>query len=400
MISKKITAVVLTVAVLICTIFCCYLTVSADGTAADTVIINGVEYVETFFDDFNGTKLDTSKWSLCPEWDRQGASHWNNDMTSLDGNGNLLLKADYISGSNLLQCGAIRTKGKFNQARGYFEIRCKLQSTDGFWSAFWMFPESGCQTPNNSGDPYRIPGGTDGTEIDIFEQVNANSPAHNGKNRVFQHALHWDGYSSAHRSTSRMKANEARDININDGEYHTFALDWSKDKYDFYVDGKLSNTIKASEIIGMDSKDFDTETSKVASYLKISLESSTGWSGRPTSEDLPGVFTVDYVRAYQRVEYLEEQQTTTAAPTTTSAPTTTAVPTTEPTTAAPVVYGDCNSDDEINLLDLIAIRKHLAKWNTVIDEKAADCNADGNVDLLDLILMRKYLTKWDVKLGG
>ncbi|MEE1018171.1 MAG: hypothetical protein UH824_01675, partial [Acutalibacteraceae bacterium] len=96
MISKKITAVVLTVAVLICTIFCCYLTVSADGTAADTVIINGVEYVETFFDDFNGTKLDTSKWSLCPEWDRQGASHWNNDMTSLDGNGNLLLKADYI----------------------------------------------------------------------------------------------------------------------------------------------------------------------------------------------------------------------------------------------------------------------------------------------------------------
>ncbi|MGN0114054.1 MAG: family 16 glycosylhydrolase [Acutalibacteraceae bacterium] len=393
MISKKITAAVLSIAVTLSALFCCYLTVSADNTAEnDTVIINGVEYVETFFDDFNGTKLDTSKWSLCPEWDRQGASHWNNDMTSLDGNGNLLLKADYISGSDLLQCGAIRTKGKFNQARGYFEIRCKLQSTDGFWSAFWMFPESGCQTPDNSGNPYKIPGGTDGTEIDIFEQVNANAPAHNGKSRVFQHALHWDGYGSAHRSTSKSKSKDARSIDINDGEYHTFALDWSKDKYDFYVDGKLSNTIKASEIIGEGSEDFDTETSKVASYLKISLESSTGWSGKPTDEDLPGVFTVDYVRAYQRVEYLDEQQTTTSAPTT-------AAPTTEPTTAAPVVYGDCNSDEKVNLLDLIALRKRLAKWNIVIDETAADCNADSEVDLLDLILLRKYLAKWNVTLG-
>ena len=63
-------------------------------------------------------------------------------------------------------------------------------------------------------------------------------------------------------------------------------------------------------------------------------------------------------------------------------------------------FGDLNSDGNFNLLDLIAMRKHLAKWNTVIDEKAADCNVDGNVDLLDLILMRKYLAKWDVKLGG
>lgn len=396
MFFKKITAAVLSIAVTLSTLFCCYLTVSADGTTAEnTVIINGVEYVETFFDDFDGTKLDTSKWSLCPEWNRQGASKWNDDMTSLDGNGNLLLKADYISGSNLLQCGAIRTKGKFNQARGYFEIRCKLQSTDGFWSAFWMYPENGSQTPDNSGNPYRIPGGTDGTEIDIFEQVNANAPAHNGKNRVFQHALHWDGYSDAHRSTSKMKANEARDIDINDGEYHTFALDWTKDEYVFYVDGKLSNRIKASEIIGNDSEDFDTETSNVDTYLKISLESSTGWSGKPTAEDLPGVFTVDYVRAYQRVEYLDEQPTT--APTT-AAPTT-AAPTTEPTTAAPIIYGDLNGDDKINLLDLIALRKRLAKWNIVIDEKAADCNADGEVDLLDLILLRKYLARWDVTLG-
>ena len=191
-----------------------------------------------------------------------------------------------------------------------------------------------------------------------------------------------------------MKANEARDIDLYDGEYHTFALDWTKDEYIFYVDGKLSNKISASSIIGFDSEDFDTETSNVDTYMKISLESGN-WSGAPTSQDLPGVFTVDYVRAYQRVEYLDEQATTTAAPTT--KPATTAPTTTEPIPS--VNYGDLNSDDKINLLDLIAMRKYLAKWNVTVDTAAADCNADGKINLLDLILLRKYLAKWNVSFG-
>ena len=29
----------------------------------------------------------------------------------------------------------------------------------------------------------------------------------------------------------------------------------------------------------------------------------------------------------------------------------------------PVTYGDVNGDGDINLLDLIALRKYLAKWN-------------------------------------
>ena len=63
------------------------------------------------------------------------------------------------------------------------------------------------------------------------------------------------------------------------------------------------------------------------------------------------------------------------------------------------IYGDTNGDNKLNLLDLIVLRKHLAKWSVDIKLTAADCNADGNVNLMDLILLRKYLAKWDVKLG-
>lgn len=68
-------------------------------------------------------------------------------------------------------------------------------------------------------------------------------------------------------------------------------------------------------------------------------------------------------------------------------------------TVPTVSCGDVNSDGKVNLLDLIAMRKHLAKWSISIDEAAADCNADGKVNLMDLILLRKYLAKWDVVLG-
>lgn len=70
-----------------------------------------------------------------------------------------------------------------------------------------------------------------------------------------------------------------------------------------------------------------------------------------------------------------------------------------PTDPSTVIYGDCNGDEKINLLDLLCMRKYLAKWNITIDENAADCNCDSKVNILDLILMRKYLAKWNVVLG-
>ena len=39
-------------------------------------------YVQTFYDDFSGTKLDTKKWEKCPEWQRQDVGgYWKNDCS-------------------------------------------------------------------------------------------------------------------------------------------------------------------------------------------------------------------------------------------------------------------------------------------------------------------------------
>ena len=54
-------------------------------------------------------------------------------------------------------------------------------------------------------------------------------------------------------------------------------------------------------------------------------------------------------------------------------------------------YGDLNNDGKVNLLDVIAMRKYLARWTITIDEEAADANQDGKINLLDLIMMRKVI---------
>jgi len=64
-----------------------------------------------------------------------------------------------------------------------------------------------------------------------------------------------------------------------------------------------------------------------------------------------------------------------------------------------IVYGDVNGDGEVNVLDAVLIKKHLAKFNVTIDEKAADVNVDNAVDVLDAVLLLKRLANMDVVLG-
>ena len=251
-------------------------TVNKDDTVRT---INGQNYVRTFYDEFEGKDLDSTKWEKCPEQYRQSNySKWDDNLTKLDGKGHLVLSANYVEGDSALHCGAIRTRKKdysydlFNQKYGYFEISAKLQSKKGFWSAFWLMPD---QIDRG------VVGGADGTEIDIFE-------AFDPVNKRINHAIHWDGYGSKHK-----KIDYNAKSNVYDGKYHTFALDWSKDSYVFYIDGKKTYTITSKQ----------AKICEYADYLKISLESGA-WTGKPKKADMPDSISVDYVKVYQRKAYL------------------------------------------------------------------------------------------------
>ncbi len=214
-------------------------------------------------DEFDGTKLDESKWEIAEGPRRDG--FWSRKAISLDGKGNLVISA-LKDGDKFLD-GCVRTRGKYEPAFGYFVARTKFQKEEGHWTAFWTYTPS----VGKIGDE-----GRDGTEIDIMEKPSLDDE--------MNHALHWDGYGKEHKS----KAHMFKVPGIMEG-YHDFALWWTPEEYVFYVDGKETWRTKAGGVC------------QVPVYLKLSDEIGE-WAGDIKKAKLPDHFYVDYVRVYDLVD--------------------------------------------------------------------------------------------------
>jgi beta-glucanase (GH16 family) len=214
-------------------------------------------------DEFEGDKLDASKWDI-PEYKRRDG-YWSQKAISLDGQGHLVMSV--LKEGNKFFDGCIRTKGRFQHSFGYYVARIQLQKQPGHWSAFWLY--DACV--GKVGDE-----GRDGTEIDIMEKPWLDDR--------LNYALHWDGYGKAHKS----KGTVVKVPGVSEG-WHTFGLWWKADEYVFYVDGKETWRSNAGGVC------------QVPLYIKLSDEIGN-WAGDIAKAKLPDRFLVDYVRVYDLVE--------------------------------------------------------------------------------------------------
>lgn len=236
------------------------------------IVVDGKTFILSFEDDFNGDTLDSTKWEKGPQQKRQDLNnYWDDSMVSLDGGGNLVIEMSYDKENDRFLSGAVRSRGKFEQAYGYFEIRCKVNNVPGYWTAFWLMGDS---VSDETG------GGRNGTEIDIMETPYFNT-------KQVQNTLNWDGYGYRHKSSGNVS-----DIDIYDGEYHTFSLLWTEDEYVFYTDGEETWRTDAAAALG---------TCEVPLFIKISSETGS-WTGTPDPESLPDKMLTDYVRVYKQAE--------------------------------------------------------------------------------------------------
>ena len=211
-------------------------------------------------DEFDGSKLDETKWVYRPDGKRKDG-WWSRKAVNLDGQGHLAIKT-FKEGDKVVD-GCITTQGKFEHAFGYYVARIQFQKQPGHWSAFWI---TGPGVHKVGED------GRDGTEIDIMEKPWLDD-------RV-QHTFHWDGYGKAHKSEGKV----IHSPDVMDG-FHTFAIWWSPDVYVFYVDGKETWRTKGGG------------PCQVPEYILLSDEIGK-WAGDIAKARLPDEFLVDYVRVY------------------------------------------------------------------------------------------------------
>lgn len=223
----------------------------------------GLQFKLIWHDEFDGEKLDQTKWECPPDAPRRDG-WWMRKAVSLDGNGHLVMKT-FKEGDRYID-GCVRTRGKFEHAFGYYVARIKLHKEPGHWPAFWLMGKS----VGRVGDE-----GRDGTEIDVMEK-----PWLDGR---VCHALHWDGYGEHHQSASHKP-----EIPGLMKDWHTYALWWKPDEYVFYVDGKETWRTSAGGVC------------QAPLFIKLTDEIGQ-WAGDIKKANLPDQFLVDYVRLYDLV---------------------------------------------------------------------------------------------------
>jgi len=195
-------------------------------------------FSQDFFDDFNGSKLNDSKWT-------KANSKWGVTAKGTNGgvipenvfvkNGNLVIRAhgNFYKGTvsghdqNIKVGGAVFTKKSF--ASGSYEVKAKICPQLGALSAFWTY-----YYENDSCNH----------EVD-FEFPGRNQAPNTSETSDLNWGLmtNWQGVSdSMHRNVDMYFGNQT------DGNYHLYRFEWhtgsdtQKARVEWYYDNKLLHT--------------------------------------------------------------------------------------------------------------------------------------------------------------
>jgi beta-glucanase (GH16 family) len=230
-------------------------------------------------DEFNGPAgqvADASSWSFDVgedwgnaqlEYDTDRASN-----ASLDGSGNLVITArrESFRGRQFTSARLI-TKGKRAFKYGRIEGRMKLPRGRGMWPAFWML---GADFPATS---WPAAG-----EIDIMEYRGQEPSTVVG-------SLHGPGYSGGAARTKSKTLTAAR----LDNSFHVYAVEWTPEKIEHYIDGELYFTTTKADVPGpwVFDKPF---------FILLNLAVGGNFVGAPDDITVfPQQFVVDWVRVYE-----------------------------------------------------------------------------------------------------
>jgi len=268
-----------------------------------SLLPEGYNWELAWSDEFDGTELDESKWMYRLNfWGKPFPAYCDKGV-SLDGKGNVVFtpvkmedgricSAQLQTGSNTFDipkpnyenavngCGDNNfwpfgklPKPTFMHRYGYYEVRCRFQQTDGWWSAFWLQASA----IGTTYDP-----AWSGVEVDIIEHFG---------NFEMASGNFYGGYGEDLKRDARIHYNleEGKD------EFHRFGLLWTENEYVFYFDGK--ETARTNGPISHVPQ-FVLLTTEVKGY-----RNGDGTKHSEKSEESIGdTFVVDYVRVFDIVE--------------------------------------------------------------------------------------------------
>ena len=229
------------------------------------------ELIPEFSDEFDVGKLDETKWfPNNPGWKgREPAFFSKANVEVKDGMLHLTAKAENLpnlpKGYHTFTTAAVQSKNRVKY--GYFEIRCRPMNSAAS-SAFWFYAIDK----------------TLWTEIDVFE-IGGKAPDKEHSYFTTLHVFKTPETGDYHWSDGAIWTSPYRLADA----FHNYGFLWTKDDLIWYVDGKEIRRRKNTDWHQPLTMNFDSET-------------MPQWYGLPDPNDLPSIFSIDYIRAWQRLD--------------------------------------------------------------------------------------------------
>ncbi len=232
-----------------------------------------------FLDHFDGSHLDTSKWTTCYWWEHDGCTiETNHELERYRpsqvgvADGVLSLTATprpsthrgrtYRYASGMVSTGRTGDRSsdrpKFAFTYGVVQVRFRTPAGGGLWPAIWMLPASNDSLP----------------EIDLLEQYGSDTS-------TAKMTLHGTGRNG----DPQVERHELRTTDLAEG-WHTVELRWSPGHLQWLLDG---------------APQFQVDGDRVPSepmYLLVNLAVGGQAGPVPASTDFPARFLVDEVAVW------------------------------------------------------------------------------------------------------
>lgn len=226
-------------------------------------------------ENFNGTQLDENVWNFelgngCPNncgWgNNEKQLYTKNNHELKDGNLVITIKKE----DNAYSSTRITTAGKKEFQYGRMEARAKIPIGKGIWPAYWML-----------GANISKVGWPKSGEIDILEYVGREPD-------MVYTSLHTQ---DSHGNTINSKKTAIP--NIEEG-FHVYAIEWTKDKIEFFVDDQSVYTF-SPEVKNENTWPFDQPF-----FFILNVAVGGNFGGHDVDDSIfPQQYLVDYIRVYQ-----------------------------------------------------------------------------------------------------
>lgn len=227
---------------------------------------------------------DSARWDYdlgdgCPDncgWGNNELQYYTRDTGNVTVKaGRLVIQAKMDSaGGKAFTSAKLVTRGRGDWLYGRIEISAKLPRGRGTWPAIWMLPTD-----------WRYGGWPASGEIDIMEHVGHDAGVIHG-------TIHTEAYNHLKGTQKEGK------VTIRDAQdaFHLYAVDWTENKMDFFVDDSLYHTVTRDPKDDYKGWPFDQRF-----YLILNIAVGGNWGGQQGVDPTiwPQKMEIDYVRVFK-----------------------------------------------------------------------------------------------------